>query len=393
MSQRPWIPAATTPLGATAALIVAAMIVPTVASRQGMAAANPAAPQSATAAGATGAMSYGDPFWKLWGDGQAELAAYDLTISRYGQPRQGLAVAIFVTETFSNSARVKADPGKHPKSDEFPVLKLNLVQDFATGIYDYNLMTCAFVALEPVNGRPAGATTKVSFSSQEWCGQVYQQALFDPAAVRATVHSYFDGEADQQVTLAYPQDGISEDALLIWARGLAWPALQTGESRTVPLLRAARISRLHHVPLDWETARLSRGAQTESVVVPAGRFDCEILTALIGGGSDGTSGGTGGGASDGASSGASGGTRGAASAGTSGGTSGGGRDAARDAGRTWTIYVEQATPHRVVKWERSDGETAVLVKSDRLKYWEMNGLQFITALARLGLSPRPVRMP
>ena len=80
-------------------------------------------------------------FWKQWGDGQAELAGYDLIFPRYGHPRRGVAVAIFVTETFSNSARVKADPGKHPASDQFPVMKLNLVKDFQTGIYDYNTMT------------------------------------------------------------------------------------------------------------------------------------------------------------------------------------------------------------------------------------------------------------
>ena len=79
---------------------------------------------------------------------------YDLVFPRYGQPRHGVAVTIFVTETFSNTLRVKADPGKHPSSDRFPVMKLNLVEDFQTGIYDYNLMTSTFVALAPVNERP-----------------------------------------------------------------------------------------------------------------------------------------------------------------------------------------------------------------------------------------------
>jgi len=99
-------------------------------------------------------------------------------------------VTIFVTETFSNALRVKADPGKHPAQDEVPVLKLNLVEDFPTGVYDYNLMSSSFVALTPVNERPAGAPLKVSFSSQEWCGHVWQQMLFDSRAVRLTAHSY-----------------------------------------------------------------------------------------------------------------------------------------------------------------------------------------------------------
>src|SRR5262249_52458683 len=157
---------------------------------------------------------FDDAFWRRWGDGQAELAGYDLVQPRYGQKREGVALTIFVTETFSNALRVKSDPGKHPESDEFPVMKLNLVEDFPTGIYDYNLMTSTFVALKAVNGRSAGSTTKVSFSSQEWCGNVYAQALFDAASVRHESHSYFDGEADRQETLPYPEAGLAEDALL-----------------------------------------------------------------------------------------------------------------------------------------------------------------------------------
>src|SRR5215467_6970606 len=93
---------------------------------------------------------FADAFWKRWGDGRGELCGYDLTIPRYGALRRGVAVTIFVTETFSNSRRVKADPGKHPPSDEFPVMKLNLVEDYQTGVYDYNVMTSSFVALTPV---------------------------------------------------------------------------------------------------------------------------------------------------------------------------------------------------------------------------------------------------
>src|SRR5258706_14867771 len=68
-------------------------------------------------------------FWDHWGDGRAELSGYDLVFPRYGEERRGMAVAIFVTETFSNSLRVKADPGKHPAADEIPVLKVHLGQD------------------------------------------------------------------------------------------------------------------------------------------------------------------------------------------------------------------------------------------------------------------------
>src|SRR5262249_7842675 len=146
------------------------------------------APSSA-AVPAERAPEFADAFWKRWGDGRGELCGYDLETPRYGAPRRGVAGTGFGTRSFSDSLRAPARP---PKRDEFPVLKLNLVQDFATGIYDYNLLTSAFVALSPVNGRASGAPTKVSFSAQEWCGNTYAQLLFDARYARYTMHSYFD---------------------------------------------------------------------------------------------------------------------------------------------------------------------------------------------------------
>src|SRR5438477_209587 len=86
---------------------------------------------------------------ELWNDGRAELDGYQLVQPRYGQLHKGTVVLVFVKEDFSDSARVKADPGVHPADDVFPVMKLNVVKDFQTGIYDYNLMSSVFVAFEP----------------------------------------------------------------------------------------------------------------------------------------------------------------------------------------------------------------------------------------------------
>lgn len=300
---------------------------------------------AAPAAPAAAAPAFGDAFWKHWGDGRAELAAYDLAFPRYGERRRGTAVAVFVTETFSNSLRVKSDPGRHPASDEFPVLKLNLVEDFSTGIYDYNLMTSAFVALVPVNGRPAGSATKVSFSSQEWCGNVYSQLLFDASSARLTSHSYFDGEADQSRAVPAPSDALAGDAILLWARGLAWPLLAPGERREIPLVQSVETGRLLHRPPAVLRATLSREREPSRVVVPAGSFEVERRSVAI------------------------------------------------EGGPTWRIAVEAAEPHRIVSWETTDGEKASLLGSARLEYWRLHAEKDIAALARLGLSPRPPRTP
>ena len=282
-------------------------------------------------------------FWKHWGDGQAELSGYDLTFPRYGQLRRGVAVTIFVTEPFSSSARVKADPGKHPAADEFPAMKLNLIEDYQTGIYDYNDMTSTFVALAPVNGRPAGSPVKISFSSQEWCGHTYRQLLFDANNIRSVSHSYFDGEGDRQGPMAYPVDGISEDQLLLWARGQAGPRLAPGEKREVQLLMSLQAARQQHVPLEWRRAQLSRSASQHQLSVAAGRFAVEVWSASVPG------------------------------------------------AITRSIYIEAAQPRRIVRWESSNGERADLLGSGRMKYWEMNREGYESALQKLGLSRRPPR--
>jgi hypothetical protein len=284
-------------------------------------------------------------FQQFWSDNKAELAGYDYTTTRYGQPRKGTAVTIFVTEPFSNSARVKADPGKHPPPDEFPALKLNLIEDFPTGIYDYNLMTSVFVALRPINNLPAGTPAKISFSAQEWCGHAYHQVLIDEKTIRSQQHSYFDGEGDADQKLENRPDALAEDAILLWARALAGPFLQPGQSREASVLRSLKRVRLGHVPLAWERARLTRKSGAEQITVPAGTFDAEVCTVEI------------------------------------------------DNGVNWTIWVERAHPHRILKWTTSNGDHAELLGSDRLTYWQMNRDGFQSALSKLGLKARPARTP
>lgn len=285
---------------------------------------------------------FGSQFWKLWGDGKAELAGYDLTYSRYGQLRKGTAVSIFVTENFSNSLRVKADPGKHPKSDVYPVIKLNLIQDFPTGLYDYNVMTSSFIRASGSGGNPI----KVSFSAQEWCGHAYAHLKFHKSAIDLTSHSYFDGEADQQIKLPYPPNGISEDALFHWARGLASPVLGPGQSIKIKLLRSLAHSRLKHQPLKWVNATLQFSANPEKITVPAGTFEVDLLTCKL---ADGFA---------------------------------------------WKFYVDRHNAYRrIIQWETRAGDKGTLIKSKRLPYWRLHDNGHETLLAEIGLKPRGKRMP
>lgn len=267
---------------------------------------------------------FNQTFWKHWGDGRAELAHYELITPRYGELRKGVAVAIFVTEPFSNELRVKADPGKHSRSDEFQVIKLNLIRDFQTGIYDYNLMTSAFMSLAPFDSFDSGFPAKISFSAQEWCGHVYDQLIFRNHGIEYESHSYFDGEADRKLTIAAPKNLTSEDALFLWARGLAEPFLKSGEKKEAPMISSLMTSRLLHQPLTQGKTHFSFESRASSIRVPAGTFSVQTRRVVL---------------SD---------------------------------GKTRTFYVEAAFPHRLIKWETSEGEMGQLIKSERLAYWKMN---------------------
>jgi hypothetical protein len=271
-------------------------------------------------------------FWAHWGDGKAEMNGYRLTQPRYGERRHGTAVLVFVTEDMSDSLRVKADPGKHPASDVYPVMKLNAIRDFQTGIYDYNVMTSTFARVAA--GWPVA---KVSFSSQEWCGHVYHQILPKGSRIVGTFHSYFDGEADGSENLDRPAGGVFEDALPIVLRGWKGELLKRGESRTVPFLPGLLRARLEHRRLAWGHATISRAASGEEVRVPAGSFPVETWTV------------------------------------------------AEEGGRTTTYQFESAAPYRLVRWSADTGEEAVLLGSTRLSYWKLNGPGGERYLKEMGL--------
>jgi hypothetical protein len=286
---------------------------------------------------------FGPEFWDTWADGFAEVSTYDLVMPRYGEARNGESILIFVSETFSERQRVKADPGKNPKSDEFPVMKINWQKNFQTGVYDYSEMLSAFLGLGTSGGRPPGALTKLSFSRQEWCGHMFAQALFDAKGVRVSGTSYFDGDADLAQALEWKTDGISEDALAFWARQMSGPLLKPGESKAVPFLTGLRSARDAHQQLAWTRINLTRAATLTRIEVPAGEFEVETWAAQL------------------------------------------------PNGKSYLFQVEKEAPHRILRWQFTSGETGELVATERMKYWQMNQPDGVEALRTLGLEPRAPR--
>jgi len=131
-------------------------------------------------------------FSTYWNTGKAEITSYTLTQSRYGQIHQGTAVNIFVTEEFLPNKQVKAD---NLDEHNISILKLNSTKKFVTGIYPYSLMTSTFTPI--YNSQKA---IKISFSSQEWCGNTFVQ-LNNRAQFEIDFRSYFETNADKKIVL------------------------------------------------------------------------------------------------------------------------------------------------------------------------------------------------
>jgi hypothetical protein len=265
---------------------------------------------------ASAAAAPAQDFSAHWHDGRAEMDGYRLTVSRYGQERSGHAVMIFVTEPFSESKWVKLDDHRRNPEDVVDVLKLNMVRDFQTGIYDYNTMVSVFSRTSDFQ------PLKITFTSAEWCGHVYSELLFEDDELVDREFSYFEGESGVR---RLPLSGVtvSEDNLFILLRGLRGAYLQPGQSRTVAYIPGVFFSRLSHRPLEPTRAVIARRAAPVNVSVPAGDFSTMVYEVEAG-------------------------------------------------DRRGVFYIENDWPHRIVRWEMAPDVRGELTGSKRLRYWELN---------------------
>lgn len=273
-------------------------------------------------------------FETLWYDGQAEVAGYVWKGARYGELRTGEAVAIFVTENLGADTRVKLDDPS--RGGAVTALKLNLVRDFQTGLYDYDTTTSVFAEVGAF--RPL----RVTFASQEWCGHVHE-VLDVGKKLTLDISSYFEGES-VTTTLAMKDGALLGDHLFVWLRGLRGPVLAAGESRQLAYLADGFERRLRHTPAEWHTLTITRAAAPASETVPAGTFPALVYTLT---------------ASD---------------------------------GRSGRMAFEERYPHRLLAWSWQRGEelldSGALTGSKRLKYWELHAEGQEALRAELGLSVR-----
>ena len=163
-------------------------------------------------------------FRNYWYSQGAEISRFKLQQSRYGEIHDGDAVLVFVTEELNPEIQVKAD---HPGRQNVPVLKLNAVRKFFTGIYPYSIMSSIFA---PINAHEYPLPLKITSSTQEWCGQVYTQMNLRDDEYQVRKHSYFEGEGDQNFNL---KNHLPEDAIWTMIR-IAPQNLPRGEFLMIP---------------------------------------------------------------------------------------------------------------------------------------------------------------
>ncbi len=136
-------------------------------------------------------------FNDYWYSSKAEISSYDLSQARYGKNYKGHSVLVFVTESFLPLKQVKADSNN---KNNIPILKLNEVKKFNTGIYPYSLMTSVFSPITKIEKTKINHPLKISFSMQEWCGNTYMQ-LNNKEVFNIKSYSYFEKSGDKNIEL------------------------------------------------------------------------------------------------------------------------------------------------------------------------------------------------
>ena len=137
---------------------------------------------------------------RSWDDGKAEFSIYTGVTPRYGQPRATETRLIVVKEDLFRDALVKSERGPIP-GRTLEAIKLNMVADFQTGTYTYHQMASVFF------DRATMDVLKESKSHTESCGITFVRVGPVRRRWMHEAHSYWEGEADRVVPVAWPRDG------------------------------------------------------------------------------------------------------------------------------------------------------------------------------------------
>ncbi len=163
---------------------------------------------------------------------------------------------------------------------------------------------------------------KVAFTSQEWCGTVFEQTLRNNGAYENSIRSYFESEGSASFSVAHGDTVEAEEDLWILVRELQRPILEENRSKRIALLPSAWARRKAHVPLRIVDATLVKG-ESHPLRTAIGDLRARPFTWLV-------------------------------------------------EGKKTVIWVEEKYPHRIISWEEPDGSRGDIAASRREPYWKRN---------------------
>lgn len=180
----------------------------------------------------------------LWNDGLAEVNRYDATRLRYGELRRFPLTLINVKEDLDLETMVKSDdPSAGPT---LGVIKSHLFYDMPTQNYPYHFAASTFIdRTHPYRLR------KFTGTSSEWCGITTRVLRPWTSPPTLEYRSYFGGEGEGVSPLEWPENGFTEEQLLISLRALAF---RDGLEAQVNVL--SRQTDSHAGPPSWREGRL-----------------------------------------------------------------------------------------------------------------------------------------
>ncbi len=196
----------------------------------------------------------------LWDDGKAEVNVYDVEETRYGTLRRFEARMIVVKEDLRLDTHVKSDRGPIPGETQ-EVLKLNHIRLIPTGTYDYHQMLSVYLerdTLQPV---------KLSMAHFESCGITFVELLTGAGSLKQVSHSYWDGEADRDLSIPFGRGDLLADALPLQLRGMDFSQTAPRAVKVLPSQIGGRVAKPALVPMTLTFKAVQR------LQVPAGAFN------------------------------------------------------------------------------------------------------------------------
>ena len=256
---------------------------------------------------------------RLWNDGKAEISSYATVERRYGILRKGTATLIVVSEPFDPRSLLKVEPGQKPPA-VLPVIKLNTIVEVRTGVYTYHQMASVFLR------RSDARVVKLTVGSQEWCGVTAKRLeVRGHHKAQLLADSYFGNEGNRDFSLNFDSRAVLGDALPLWLRTLALDKQGVRKLKVLDEQLSNRASKP-----TWHEAEI-RVAGKRWLNVPAGRYRAVEVSVT--------------------------------------------RASRRD-----VFWLDEHSPHLLVRWERSDGGRYDLRWSKRAAYWRMNRPQDVGSL-------------